>query len=42
MSGKFMLALAVIDSHNGETLFTRHYAGTKRRRADADAKDVPG
>jgi hypothetical protein len=21
-------------------LFTRHYAGTKRREADADAKDV--
>jgi uncharacterized lipoprotein YajG len=38
--GKVVLALAVVDGRNGETLFTRHYAGTKRREADADAKDV--
>ena len=38
--GKVVLALAVVDGHNGETLFTGHYAGTKRREADADAKDV--
>lgn len=38
--GKVVLALAVIDGRNGETLFTRHYAATKRREADADAKDV--
>ena len=39
--GKVVLALAVIDGRNGETLFARHYAGTNRREADADAKDVP-
>src|SRR4029453_7402806 len=38
--GKVVLALAVVDGRNGETLFTRHYAGTKRREADADAKNV--
>ena len=38
--GKVVLALAVVDGRNGETLFTRHYAATKRREADADAKDV--
>jgi uncharacterized lipoprotein YajG len=38
--GKVVLALAVVDGRNGERLFTRHYAGTKRREADADAKDV--
>jgi uncharacterized lipoprotein YajG len=38
--GKVVLALAVIDGRNGETLFTRHYAATKRREADAGAKDV--
>jgi uncharacterized lipoprotein YajG len=38
--GKVVLALAVVDGRNGETLFTRHYAGTKRREANADAKDV--
>ena len=38
--GKVVLALAVVDGRNGETLFTSHYAGTKRREADADAKDV--
>jgi len=38
--GKVVLALAVVDGRNGETLFTRHYAGTNRREADADAKDV--
>jgi uncharacterized lipoprotein YajG len=38
--GKVVLALAVVDGRNGETLFTRHYAGTKRREADVDAKDV--
>jgi uncharacterized lipoprotein YajG len=38
--GKVVLALAVVDGGNGETLFTRHYAGTKRREADAHAKDV--
>ena len=38
--GKVVLALAVVDGRNGETLFTRHYGGTSRREADADAKDV--
>jgi uncharacterized lipoprotein YajG len=38
--GKVVLALSVVDGRNGDTLFTRHYAGTKRREADADAKDV--
>jgi len=38
--GKVVLALAVVDGRNGDTLFTRHYAGTKRREADVDAKDV--
>jgi hypothetical protein len=38
--GKVVLALAVVDGRNGETLFTRHYAATNRREADADDKDV--
>ena len=38
--GKVVLALAVVDGRSGETLFTRHYAATNRREADADAKDV--
>src|SRR4029434_693142 len=37
---KVVLALAVVAGRSGETLFTRHYAGTKRREANADAKDV--
>ena len=28
------------DGRTGETLYTKHYAGTKRREADAEAKDV--
>src|SRR4030095_1599533 len=38
--GQGVLARAVGDGRHGETLFTRHYGGTNRREADADAKDV--
>lgn len=38
--GRVGLALAVIDGRTGATLLTRRYAATKRRQAEADARDA--
>jgi uncharacterized lipoprotein YajG len=38
--GTVVLALAVVDGHNGETLFSRRYAGIKRREVEREADDV--
>jgi len=38
--GKVVIALAVVDGHDGTTLFTRRYVGTRRQDADADTSDV--
>ena len=38
--GRVALALGVTDGRSGATLLVRRYAGTKRREAEADAKDA--